>query len=197
MEYQPVIPTYFGPSAFAGLRLRGSAIEYDPGQLNEISNLSQKLLDRPLPHLLSQTAFMYRYSVNGADQPVADPSFYKVAPAGTFITHRSMALPIGEAPEWTTKAEIEHSNKNVFQIQVKDFDEPLAYALASSLAWPPVEERRVRTQKGAWLTEMRNICSFLLPGIGVTERKKQRLLREVAANYAGAITLRPRTSPAC
>jgi hypothetical protein len=181
------IPTYFASGAFAQAREQGSGILYDPEQLTAISDMGKEWFDKHLPVGLDKIAFVYRFGIGGHEQPEPDPSYYRSNPNMHFIPESELRLPTDAVPNSVTKAHIEHDRQG-FQVQVVDFVKPLAEALAHTLVNPPAEDYRMKASGGAWLRQAREAFQ---PRRFSMERK-DRFIREVVANYAGAIMLVPR-----
>lgn len=181
------IPTYFAPGAFAMAREEATGITYDPEQLAAISSMAEERFGRPIPTPLENIAFIYRFGTPGHEQPIPDPSFYKVSPTERYVHASELSLPIDRPPHVVTKAHIE-ADRTGFQIQVRDFKLPLAGALAETLVYPPAEDHRIKASAGAWL---RQVGEAFQPRKMSPERRNA-FIKEAAAEFAGAIVLRPR-----
>ena len=171
------------------------AIWHDLDALQDVSDLAHDRMSLGLAFPVTDAAFVYRFGSAGYRQPVPD-ALLRIADEQTpYVAADQLALPPDADYATTTKQTIEQAGRPVeIQVQARDIGQRLVRAFASSLLWPPAQDHRLRASGRAWLHQVSEALSPIMPGKSVTEPKKNQLLEEVTRRFPTAIVLEPRRS---
>lgn len=181
------LPTFFTPGAFAHTRVDTAGIAYNLDLLSEADTFLQEQIGRGLPAHPGRLAFVYRFGVPGFAQPEPDPNFERTRADTAYVPADQLSLDPNLPPRHMTKGQILGFGHTVMQVQIKPNVPPSVAALAESVLFPPAEDHRMLAGPGAWVRQVKEAFSLReMPA------RKQRIMREAAARYSGAIVLRPR-----
>ncbi len=187
----PDITSHFSENAFAMARLAGDRVEYDTAQLDHFRDTAQDLIGRTIPEVGS-LAMVYRFAPRGGDIE-CDASFVRSKPGDAlWIPEDQLSLQSNMELIKVNRATVEKQGRKGFEVNLKDFTQPLIMSVVESLCYPPPEDQTMLPGGGrfakAWWKQA--VEAFKGPD---TSKIKQ-LETQAAKHFSGVIVLRSQTT---
>ncbi len=178
------LPTYFAPNAFEAIRPTGADVTYDVDKLGRLGQFINNELGMRLPGHVGTLQYVYRGTA-AAKQIGNDGPYYRQSLDFEYVPASELAIPVDEKPATVDRRTIAAVGKKVFEIIVRDPNEPLDHAFARTLSYPQIQDAGFAVGLGSWHRGFKELA----PG---RDGKRKAALAEAAKQFAGAILLRPR-----